>query len=177
MRLLVACAAAAVLAGCNTDDAGFNWQQRSAQVPFDPPAICDLFIGELLYVGSSTPTDLPTAFPLNVFRGEQSMIVQYHIRNLSDDTHVLTTGSGPQVIFELVDHNGNVVAGSHLGLAWVQVPVDYPYGADETMIHAWHWDLRMENGRRVPEGNYTLYVDERTQCRDVLSTTRAVRVL
>jgi hypothetical protein len=175
MKRISACMLAAMLmAGCNDDDLPgaeqrnwwFEWQP---QVGHEPAPECAAFSSELR-VRDRMGQDEAT------FIQGESAFFDFRITNHGDEEHVLTTPAGPQVIFHVVDAQDRVVAGSHVNVAWIQVPAHYVHGAGETAVYFWEWDTRGRAGVPVPVGDYTVYVDERTQCREALSRTAVIRI-
>lgn len=176
MRWIPLVLAAALAVGCIHDgdsipDDEFVWLERQEWAPPDPtPAECAVFTAELRIIDTMQQAET------NFVQGE-NILFELRITNTSNVTHTLTTGGGPQVSFQVVDAQNRIIAGSTLRHAWPAALVDYPYGPGETNVHQWVWDQKMDNNEPAPPAAYTLFADERTQCRGVLSMSERIFII
>lgn len=167
---------AAFLAGCPGEEGAddFVWRQR-APLPgadeFDPPpAMCDAFISRL---------EITDRFgqPATEFTQGETINVRMLIQNTSAETHVLTVPDGcPAVRFQVVNADNEVVVGSNDGFACTLAMVPVEHAPGETTLHTWDWRGEMRNGEQAPVGDYTVYADERTECRFALSKSAEIAV-
>ena len=164
------------LAGCLGEETAndFVWQQR-APLPgadeFDPPpAKCASFTSDL---------EITDTFgqPATTFIQGERINVRMLVQNVSDESRVLTIPSGcPAVHFEVVNAANEVVVGSGDGFACTLMQVQVEHGPGEATLHTWDWGQSMRNSEAAPIGDYTVYADERTECRFALSKSATISI-
>lgn len=170
--LLVPCFLAACLESDQRE--AHVWQQRQP-IPgageFDPPpAICAAMSSTLTVIDRFGQPE--TAF----IQGEL-INLQMLVRNNSSATVVLTNPNGcPSVRFEVVNGANEVVATSDDGFACIQVQTPVEYAPGESTLHTWTWDQVMRDDAPAPMGDYTVYADERTECRFALSKSAPLSI-
>jgi hypothetical protein len=164
------------LAGCLDGDSSddHEWQQRQPIPGADqydpPPAFC---------AAMSSTFEIVDRFgqPASEFSQGEPINLRMRVRNESSESVTLTTPDGcSSVDFEVVNADNEVVVGSGDGFACtlMMVPVEHEPG--ESTLHTWTWDQVMRNERAAPIGDYTVYADERTECRFALSKTAPLRI-
>lgn len=175
-RSILACACL-LLGGCldsadgpsRFPDTRYWWSERSSPPPLPAPGYCSDFTAELRILDSMGQ-------PETTFMQREPVRIEVHVTNTGDEAVTLMTGSGPQTIIEVVNHQNLVVAGNTVGLLWPAVPVPFPYGPGETQIVEWTWDQRMRNDFEAPIGDYTVHADDWTECRSVLGRSAVIRI-
>ncbi|MEX0899831.1 MAG: BsuPI-related putative proteinase inhibitor [Gammaproteobacteria bacterium] len=165
-----------VLTGCldsvQPDD--YTWQQRQPIPGADqydpPPAFCAAMRSTL----EITDRD---GQPASEFMQGELINVRVLVRNNSTSPITLTNPDGcPSVKFQVVNADNEVVASSNDGFACVQVLTPVEHAPGESTLHTWDWDQVMRNGEAAPLGDYTIYADERTECRFALSKSAPIRI-
>ncbi len=156
-----------ILVGCSEDDPPepYEWRQRYTYAYNPPPAHC---------ASMSTTLEIIDRFgqPETEFIQGELINVRMGVRNDSSAPVVLTHPNGcPPVGFEVVNAANEVIATDDTGLMCTQAPIPVEYGPGETVLYTWAWDQVMLNDAAAPIGDYTLYADERTECRFALSKT------
>lgn len=152
----------------------YVWQQRTPPPRADefdpPPAKCAAFTSSLEIVDTFGQ-------PATAFTQGETINVRMLVQNVSDETHMLTIPSGcPAVHFEVVNAANEVVVGSGDGFACMQMEVPAEHDPGEATLHTWDWSQQMRNGESAPVGSYTVFADERTECRFALSKSAAITI-
>ena len=175
-KALVVLALPLCLAGCLESDSAedYVWQQRQpipgADVYDPPPAHCAAMSSGLEIIDrfGQAESEFIQGEPINL---------RLWVRNDSADAVTLTNPNGcPAVEFEVVNAANEVIATSDDGFACTQALVPVEHGPGETTLHTWTWDQVMRNGAAAPIGDYTVYADERTECRFALSKSAPLRI-
>lgn len=176
MRNLTVFLIAILISGCldSVQSEDYEWQQRQPIPGADeydpPPAFCSAMTSTL---------EITDRFdqPEDEFTQGEPINVRMLVRNDSASTVTLTHPDGcPSVKFSVVNADNEVVVGSNDGFACTQVMTTVEHSPGEATLHTWTWDQVMRNGAAAPIGDYTVYADERSECRFALSKSAAIRI-
>lgn len=176
MRVVLAILVPIALSGCldSVQSEDYVWHQRQPIPGADqydpPPGFC---------AGMSSKLEITDRFgqPATQFIQGERVNVRLLVRNDSASPITLTTPDGcPSVEFDVVNADNEVVVSSGDGYACVQVLTTVEHGPGEATLHTWDWDQIMRDGNAAPIGDYTVYADERTECRFALSKSAVIQI-
>lgn len=150
---------------------GHEWHERiPPEFDGDPPDVCTHFEAEF---------EIKDRFDqlTDTFVQGEPIHLEARITNISNAPRTLTTSMGcPQVTFQVVAEDNLVLWGSLDGFACIAMAVDVTYAPGETNVFNAAWDQVMRNGRPAPVGDYTVFADDITQCRQTLNRSADLRI-